>query len=89
MTRTIGKPIPRIDALGKVAGKTPYSGDLSREGMLHMKVLFSKYAHARVVQIDTSEAEKVPGVAAIFTAKDVPVKFRYGHNLRPAVGPLK
>ena len=77
MTRTIGKPIPRIDALGKVTGRTPYSGDLSKEGMLHMKVLFSKYAHARVVQINTSEAEKVTGVAAIFTAKDVPVN-EYG-----------
>lgn len=77
MGRSIGKPLPRVDAFGKVTGKTPYSGDLSREGMYHMKVLFSEHAHARIKHIDTSEAEKLPGVAAIFTAKDVPVN-EYG-----------
>jgi CO/xanthine dehydrogenase Mo-binding subunit len=72
MGRSIGKPIPRVDALGKVTGKTLYSGDLSKEGMLFMKVLFSEYAHARIINVDVSEAKKFPGVVAILTAKDVP-----------------
>ncbi len=73
----IGQSIPRIDALGKVMGATQYPGDLVMENMLHMKILFSEKAHARIVSIDISEAEQVPGVEAIFTASDVPVN-EYG-----------
>jgi len=73
----VGKSTKRIDAYGKVIGKTPYSGDLSMPGMLHMKILFSKHPHARVLSIDTVEALSIPGVIAIFTAKDVPVN-EYG-----------
>ena len=72
MARSIGKPIPRVDALGKVTGRTPFSGDLSREGMLHMKILFSSHPHAKITHIDTTDAENLPGVVAIYTAKDVP-----------------
>jgi CO/xanthine dehydrogenase Mo-binding subunit len=44
---TIGKSLPRVDARGKVTGETPYSGDLSLPGMLHMKMLFAGRPHAR------------------------------------------
>ena len=74
---SIGQSVPRIDARDKVTGAALYSGDLSMPGMLHMKILFAGRPHARVVSIDTSAAEAVPGVAAIFTAKDVPVN-EYG-----------
>ncbi len=77
MTTIVGTPAPRIDALGKVTGKTEYSGDLVMPGMLHMKILFAGRPHARILSIDTSQAEQVPGVAAIFTARDVPVN-EYG-----------
>ena len=77
MTISVGKSLPRIDARGKVTGETPYSGDLSREGMLHMKILFAGRPHARILKVDTSKAEAVPGVVAIFTAADVPVN-EYG-----------
>ena len=70
--KVIGQNVHRIDAVGKVTGKTLYPGDLARDGMLHMKMLFSAHAHARVRSIDTSAAEKHPGVVAIYTAKDVP-----------------
>ncbi len=70
---TIGKSFPRVDARGKVTGEAPYSGDLSMKGMLHMKLLFAGRPHARVVSIRTSKAEAAPGVAAVYTAKDVPV----------------
>src|SRR5690606_30979258 len=73
----IGQNVKRIDALGKVTGETPYPADINMEGQLWMKIRFSDRAHARVVAIDTSAAEALPGVVGIFTAKDVPVN-EYG-----------
>ncbi len=77
MTTIVGKSLPRVDARGKVTGETPYSGDLSREGMLHMKMLFAGRPHARVLWIKTDQAEAAPGVVAVYTAKDVPLN-EYG-----------
>src|SRR5919106_1377172 len=74
---TIGKSVPRVDARGKVTGETPYSGDLTMPGMLHMKILFAERPHARVLSIDTSKAEAAPGVAAVYTARDIPLN-EYG-----------
>jgi CO/xanthine dehydrogenase Mo-binding subunit len=75
--KTIGKSLPRVDARGKVTGEAAYSGDLSMPGMLHMKLLFADRPHARVLSIDTSQAEAAPGVAAVYTARDIPVN-EYG-----------
>ncbi len=75
--QSVGQSIPRVDALGKVTGLTPYSGDLSMPGMLFMKILFAERPYARVRSIDTSKAEAAPGVAAVYTARDVPVN-EYG-----------
>ena len=77
MTTIVGKSIPRIDAHGKVTGETPYSGDLSMKGMLHMKMLFANRPHARVKRIDTGKAEASPGVVAVYTSKDIPLN-EYG-----------
>ncbi|MBI3243930.1 MAG: xanthine dehydrogenase family protein [Chloroflexi bacterium] len=68
----VGQSITRIDAIGKVTGQTEYPGDLTLPGMLHMKILFAGRPHARLKRIDTSKAESYPGVAAVFTAKDLP-----------------
>ncbi len=76
-TRIVGQSITRVDARAKVTGEAKYPGDFTMEGMLHAKILFAGRPHARILQIDTSEAEAVPGVVAIFTAKDVPVN-EYG-----------
>jgi CO/xanthine dehydrogenase Mo-binding subunit len=75
--RTIGRSIPRTDALDKVTGRAAYPADLSRPGMLHMKILFAGRPHAKIVALDSSRAEAVPGVVAVLTAKDVPVN-EYG-----------
>ncbi len=69
---SIGQSIQRVDALGKVTGETPYPGDIKMDGQFWMKLRFSDRAHARVIAIDTSPAEKLPGVVRVFTAKDVP-----------------
>ncbi len=71
-TVVIGQNIKRVDALGKVTGKTPYPGDIDLPGQLWMKIRFSDRAHARVLAIDSSKAEALPGVVRVFTARDVP-----------------
>jgi len=68
----IGKSVPKIDARDKVTGRAKYTGDLKMPGMLIGKVLRSPHAHARILAIDTSRAERIPGVMAVITAKDVP-----------------
>lgn len=73
----IGRSIPRVDAHGKVTGKTLYPGDLSMKGMLFMKILFAERPHALVKKVDTSRAEKADGVVAVYTSKDIPLN-EYG-----------
>ncbi|MBI4314727.1 MAG: molybdopterin-dependent oxidoreductase, partial [Chloroflexi bacterium] len=68
----IGQSITRVDAVGKVTGKTQYPGDLSLPGMAHMKILFAGRPHARIKRLDVSKAEAYPGVVAVFTARDMP-----------------
>ena len=70
--RYIGKSIPRIDAREKVTGQAVFTCDYKVPRMLIGKVLRSPYPHARITRIDTSKAEKVPGVRAVITAKDTP-----------------
>ncbi len=73
----VGHAVNRIDARAKVAGEARYPGDYNRDDQLYMKILFAERPHARVVHVDTNEAEQVPGFVAIFTAADVPVN-EYG-----------
>ena len=68
----IGKTQPRPDGPEKAAGKALYIHDLVRPGMLHGKIKFSDHAHARIKHIDTSRAEKLPGVRAVITAYNTP-----------------
>ncbi|MBP1934911.1 xanthine dehydrogenase family protein molybdopterin-binding subunit [Ammoniphilus resinae] len=70
----IGKSIPRIEAEDKVTGRAKYTADFSSPGMLHAKLLTSPHAHARIVKIDTTEAKKAPGVRAIVTGQDIPIR---------------
>ena len=61
----IGTRVTRVDSPVKVAGQAKYTYDVHRPGMLYGKVLRCPYAHAKVVSIDTSAAEKMPGVKAV------------------------
>ena len=61
----IGKRITRVDSPVKVSGQAKYTYDVKRPGMLFGKILRCPYAYAKVVSIDASAAEKMPGVKAI------------------------
>ena len=73
----LGHPLPRPDAFGKVTGKALYPGDLNYPDQTYMKIQFARRPHAVVRLLDTSHAEALEGVLAVFTAKDVPVN-EYG-----------
>jgi CO/xanthine dehydrogenase Mo-binding subunit len=64
---TLGKPIPQVNALAKVLGRSQYAGDIHLPGMLHGKVLRSPHAHARIVHINIEAALALPGVKAVVT----------------------
>ncbi|HVX92358.1 MAG TPA: molybdopterin cofactor-binding domain-containing protein, partial [Xanthobacteraceae bacterium] len=76
--RFIGANVRRIDAPSKVSGALKYAGDMTMPGMLHVQVLRSPHAHARIVSVDTSEAEAMQGVEGVVTAKDVPGENAFG-----------
>ena len=69
----IGRPRRRIDAPEKLTGWTRFAGDFSLPGMLHARLVLSPYAHARIVNVDTAEALRLPGVVAVLTASDLRV----------------
>lgn len=68
--RVVGKGLPRIDGPEKATGKAVFTVDVELKGMLHGKILRSPYPHARILSIDISAAEKLPGVKAIMTGQD-------------------
>jgi CO/xanthine dehydrogenase Mo-binding subunit len=72
MTSYVGQSITRIDAVAKVTGEAKYPGDFNFPDQLYMKVLFANRPHAIVKSINSHNAENIPGVVAVFTAKDVP-----------------
>lgn len=70
--KVIGTRPIRHDGADKVTGRALYGADIRLAGMLYGRMLRSPYAHARIVSIDTSAAEAVPGVKAVVTAADFP-----------------
>jgi CO/xanthine dehydrogenase Mo-binding subunit len=68
----VGKRLPLKDAIEKVTGQAAFTGDIKLPGMLHAKILRSPYAHARVLRVDTSRAEKLTGVKAVLSKNNAP-----------------
>jgi 4-hydroxybenzoyl-CoA reductase alpha subunit len=66
----IGKRIPRIDGRMKVTGEGKYAADYEMPGMLWCKIARSVHPHARIINIDASRAERLPGVKGVLTGKD-------------------
>ncbi len=76
----VGKKVPDVVAKERVTGACDYAVDLQKKGMLIARVLRSPLPHARIIDFDLSKAEKLPGVKAIITYKDVPSKPYQGFN---------
>lgn len=70
--KVIGTSPLRHDGVDKVTGRAQYGADIRLPGMLFGAVLRSPHAHARIISIDTSKAEKLAGVHAVVTARDLP-----------------
>lgn len=71
-TAVVGKSVLRPDAYEKVRGGRAFPVNVRLPGMLHAKLLRSSHAHARIVRIDASRAERLPGVKAVLLPQDVP-----------------
>ncbi len=67
-----GKRYVKVDGVPKVTGAAQFGADFTVPGILHGKIVRSPHAHARIISIDTSEAEAMPGVHAVCTAADFP-----------------
>ncbi|MGZ0190234.1 MAG: xanthine dehydrogenase family protein molybdopterin-binding subunit, partial [Alphaproteobacteria bacterium] len=70
--KVVGTRPIRPDGADKVTGRASFGADFAVAGMIHGSVVRSPHAHARIVSIDTSKAEAMPGVKAIITAADLP-----------------
>jgi CO/xanthine dehydrogenase Mo-binding subunit len=66
-TRIVGKPLPRVDAYERVSGVAVFAIDVSLPDMLHAAIVRCPFAHARVRRIDTTKAERMPGVRAVLS----------------------
>src|SRR5690606_35243738 len=94
----IGKSIKRVEDKRFLTGKGRYTDDIVLPGMTHAFILRSPYAHARILNVDTSQAEALDGVVAIFTGEDVKdvngvpcgwqVNFKNGDTMKEPPHPL-
>jgi len=73
--RVVGQPLPKVDAVSKVTGRAIYADDMLPPRTLHCRILRSPHPHARILSIDTSAARRIPGVLAVITGADLPIKF--------------
>lgn len=69
--KLIGRPMRKVEGLDKSTGRAVYTDDIVLPGMLHGKILRSPHPHARIVSIDTAEAEALEGVHAVVTGQDM------------------
>ena len=75
--KVVGQSVKRLDAVSKVTGTAEFVHDLEIQGMLYGKILRSPVTHAKILNIDTSKAEKLPGVKGVVTGQDIPDR-QYG-----------
>jgi 4-hydroxybenzoyl-CoA reductase subunit alpha len=73
--RIVGRSWRRVDGPGKASGQTVYADDLLLPRMLHGRLLRSHLPHARIRRLDVARARAIPGVHAVITGADLPVKF--------------
>ena len=71
MTKTFGQPTPRLEDRDLICGKGRFVADISLPGMLNASFVRSPHAHAKIAAIDATDAQKLPGVVAVFTASEI------------------
>ncbi len=76
--RFVGREKTRVDGPERVSGRAVYTADVDLPGMLHGKILRSPHSHARIRNLETKEAERVPGVHAVLTHRNIPRLPFYG-----------
>ena len=74
----VGRPLSRVDGVEKITGQARYTQDVNLPGMLHARILRSPFPAARIMRIDSSKAEKLPGVKAVLTHENAPKIPWYG-----------
>jgi probable selenate reductase molybdenum-binding subunit len=70
--RVIGTNVDKVDGIGLATGRAAFTDDEEYSGLLHAKMLYSPYPHARIRNIDTSGAERLDGVHTVLCHKNVP-----------------
>ena len=83
-TRSVGTSALRVEDIRILTGGGRYVDDLKLPGMLHAAFLRSPFPHARIVQIDTAQAEQAEGVVAVFTGADIAARTE---GVVPKLGP--
>ena len=86
--RYIGQPMKRQEDGKLVRGQGRYLADLPSENLLHLALVRSPYAHARLVSVDITEARKLPGVVGVYTSSDLPELYAPASVPRDAQGAL-
>ena len=82
--RVVGRRVPKLDGREKVLGETVFASDIRLPRMLVGRILRSPHPHARIVSIDVSAAERIPGVWAVIHAGNVTQRpFGYGLDNLP------
>jgi 4-hydroxybenzoyl-CoA reductase alpha subunit len=73
--RVVGKDNRKVDGLAKATGEAIYTDDIQLPNMLHAKMLRSPHPHARILSVDTSKAEALPGVIGVLIGTELPVRY--------------
>jgi xanthine dehydrogenase YagR molybdenum-binding subunit len=84
-TELIRRRVSRIDGPAKVTGAAKYAYDINRPGMLYGKMLTCPHAHARITSLDTSAAERLPGVRAVLKIQEVGAEIQWAFDEVAAV----
>ena len=71
----VGQPLPKVDAAARVTGVAVYADDINLPRTLHCRILRSPHPHARILSVDASPARRIPGVKAVLTGHDLPIRF--------------
>ncbi|NQU50607.1 MAG: molybdopterin-dependent oxidoreductase [Planctomycetes bacterium] len=73
--QVVGRENRKVDGLAKATGEAVYTDDIQLPGMLHAKMLRSPHPHARILKVDTSKAEALPGVIGVLVGAELPIKY--------------